>query len=388
MQNDKSKFILTILFLLINLWNCTLAEHVKVPLKKRTNDDFLYRIHDDSYAKKEARAGLRLRSGSNNEDHDIVINDYMNAQYYGVISLGTPAQDFEVVFDTGSSNLWVPSSQCWLSCGFHSKYHSGNSLTYDEDGTDFDIMYGSGPVKGFFSEDTLTLGDMEVEHQLFAEVTNAQGLGPGYKLGKFDGILGMAFDSISIENAPTPMHNLVEQGLIEEPLFAFYLGDNSPGELTIGGMDPDHYTGVIHYIPLKSATYWAVELGDFKVGSDSMTSLTTAIIDSGTSLLAGPTSEVEAIAAKIGATKFMAGEYLVDCDAELPDFNFELGGQTYTLEGSDYVIEDSGICLFAMIGLDLDPSAEQLWILGDVFMRKYYTVFHYGEEKVGFAEAA
>merc|ERR1719456_776995 len=124
-----------------------------------------------------------------------------------------------------------------------------------------------------------------------------------------------------------------------------------------------------------------------KFGDDSVVSSPMkAIVDSGTSLLAGPTDLVTKLAQTAGATSVMGKEYTIDCSKipSLPSLTVTLGGgKTFTLEGKDYVLQVSGQCLFAFMGIEV--PAGPLWILGDIFMRKYYTVFDYGNKQVGFA---
>merc|ERR1712187_460084 len=118
-----------------------------------------------------------------------------------------------------------------------------------------------------------------------------------------------------------------------------------------------------------------------------------AIADTGTSLLAIPTSVFTSLLTKFpaGVVKpLLHGEYTVDCSKEssLPTISFNIGGKEVALEGSDYVLSVSGQCLLGFIGLDVPPPRGPLWILGDVFLRKYYTVFDYGNAQIGFATAA
>lgn len=297
-----------------------------------------------------------------------------------------------MIFDTGSSDLWVASSKCDSSCGSHAKYTAEKSSSYVQNGTKFNIEYGSGPVAGYQSFDNLNFGGYVVKQQEFAEVNDASGLGAAYKAGKFDGILGLAFPILSVNHVPTPFQNLVEQGLVKEAQFSFYLGnaDSDKGELTLGGSDPAHYTGEISWVNLKAATYWQITLDALNVKGTSYVdkSGVNAIVDTGTSLLTGPKDQVAALAKQLGARSFINGEYLISCNYDkLPNLDFVIAGKTYTLTPREYLIADGPICLLGITGLDVPAPAGPLWILGDIFIRKYYTIFDYGNKRVGFALA-
>jgi hypothetical protein len=141
-------------------------------LQKNPNAD----LSQLSVARK-LRGNVALKKGESEQ-----IKDYANAQYYGSVSIGSPPQTFQVIFDTGSSNLWVPKVGC-SHCGNpffgkKTKYNHESSDSYSVDGGDFEIMYGSGSVSGFFSQDSVTLADdIVVTAQRFAEVQDAGGLG-------------------------------------------------------------------------------------------------------------------------------------------------------------------------------------------------------------------
>jgi Eukaryotic aspartyl protease len=371
-----------------------------IQLLKRTNDEMIqaHLTREREGRRRFFHEGKNLRSNShemtttsttttvaNDQPESIALKDYSNAQYYGTISIGNPPQSFQVIFDTGSSNLWIPQLNCH-HCGnpFFGKKHKYNhdqSSTYSPNGTDFEITYGSGSVVGYFSSDIVTLADdVQIDQQLFAEVTDAAGLGFAYALGKFDGILGMAFSSLSIGHAPTVWENAIRQNVVEQPMFSFYLGDDNVGgksdggELTLGGYDPNRFEGELQFVPLVSATYWEIMLDNIVLGEDHKYVIPknvgrTAIVDSGTSLMVGPKSEVTKIAHAIGAKPNFVGEYTIDCALvpDIPDLVITIQGTDYTLPGSSLIMQSQNICLFAFIGMDF-PSGGPSWILGDVFM--------------------
>ncbi|KAL4978246.1 aspartic peptidase domain-containing protein [Aspergillus desertorum] len=325
--------------------------------------------------------------------HDVLVDNFMNAQYFSEIQLGTPPQTFKVVLDTGSSNLWVPSSECGsIACYLHQKFDSSASSTYKKNGSDFAIKYGSGSLSGFVSNDNLQIGDLKVKGQDFAEATSEPGL--AFAFGRFDGILGLGFDTISVNKIVPPFYNMIHQGLLDEPVFAFYLGDaNKDGDssvATFGGVDKDHYEGELIKIPLRRKAYWEVDLDAIALG-DEVAELenTGVILDTGTSLIALPSNLAEMINAEIGATKGFTGQYSIDCAKRdsLPDLTFTLTGHNFTIGPYDYTLEVQGSCISAFMGMDFPEPVGPLAILGDAFLRKWYSVYDLGNGAVGLAKA-
>ncbi|KAF7352759.1 Aspartic peptidase A1 [Mycena venus] len=323
--------------------------------------------------------------------HGVPLSNFMNAQYFAEIQLGSPPQTFKVILDTGSSNLWVPSTSCTsIACFLHAKYDSKSSSTYKANGTAFSIQYGSGSMEGFVSNDMLAIGDLKISKQDFAEATKEPGL--AFAFGKFDGILGLAYDRISVNGIVPPFYNMIDQKLIDEPVFSFRIGSSEEdgGEAIFGGIDDSAYTGKITYVPVRRKAYWEVELQAVSFGDDVLELENTgAAIDTGTSLIALPTDIAEMLNAQIGATKSWNGQYTLDCAKvpSLPDFTFTFGGQKYALKGEDYILNLQGTCMSSFTGMDINLPGGALWIVGDVFLRKYYTVYDLGRDAVGFATA-
>ncbi|KAJ7948139.1 putative Aspartic proteinase [Quillaja saponaria] len=482
---------------------------VRVGLKKKKLDQSnLLTGHVDCEGREPLIAPVKsyhLPATEKSDDSSIIeLKNYMGAQYFGEIGIGTPSQKFTVIFDTGSSNLWVPSSKCYFSiaCYLHSKYKSSRSSTYKKNGKSAEIHYGTGAISGFFSEDNVRLSDLVVKNQDFIEATKEASI--TFLAAKFDGILGLGFQEIAVGDAVPVWYTMVDQGLIKEPVFSFWLNrkleGEEGGEIVFGGVDSDHYKGEHIFVPVTQKGYWQFELGDVLIDGETTGFCgngCSAIADSGTSLLAGPTTVITQINHAIGATGVVSqecktmvaqygktilemlvaealpqkicsqiglcafdgaqsvsmgienvvdkssdntfdglqdaactacemavvwmkkklrlnetedqilnyvnelcerlpspnGESAVECSSlsTMPNVSFTIGGKVFDLSPEHYILKVgegvSAQCISGFTALDIAPPRGPLWILGDIFMGRYHTVFDYGNMQVGFAEA-
>ncbi|KAJ2682961.1 aspartic proteinase precursor, partial [Coemansia spiralis] len=190
------------------------------------------------------------------------LTDATDTYYYGVISVGSPGQNFTVTFDTGSANMWIPGVRCTSkACLQHNRYDHDLSSTYTPLNGPFSIQYGTGEVRGFTSQDTVRVGGITIRDQPFAETTSEDEV---FNMPdtEFDGLFGLAFKSLSSGGLVPPMTKMIEEALVDEPVFAFALsqGHRSFGELLLGGYNELHYKGDLRWMRVTRAKYWQVTM--------------------------------------------------------------------------------------------------------------------------------
>ncbi|XP_040837792.1 pepsin-3-like [Ochotona curzoniae] len=287
------------------------------------------------------------------------LENYLDTEYFGTISIGTPAQDFTVIFDTGSSNLWVPSTYCSsAACSVHNQFNPDDSSTFEATSETISITYGTGSMTGILGYDTVNVGGIEDTNQIFGLSESEPGSFLYY--APLDGILD--------------------------------IDDESGSVVMFGGIDSSYYTGSLNWVPVSYEGYWQITVDSITMDGETIACADgcQAIVDTGTSLLAGPTSAISNIQSYIGASENSDGEMVVSCSYmySLPNIVFTINGVQYPVPASAYILEEDGACMSGFEGMDLDTSTGELWILGDVFIRQYFTVFDRANNQLGFAAVA
>jgi hypothetical protein len=332
----------------------------------------------------------------------IMLSNYQDAQYFGTVSIGSPPQELRVIFDTGSSDLWVSNIMDYRTL-HHNYYDHNKSKTYLENAghdevVEFLLEYGNGPVSGYYSQDTVTIGNIALEDYIFAEVDDVDGFGDMWENSLFDGVCGLGFDDLS--PTTTPLRAMVESGQLKEAVFAFYLGrSGAPGELVLGGVDRKHYTGSFTYTKvLDMAEYdvgmkghWAFKLDGMKINGKSVTTAHRGIVDSGAALMVVPSDDIHAIAKFVGAQPMGVFPpfdtlYQMDCKAPAPPIDVYIAGKLFRLEQEDYMYIVDGQCILGVNGLDVPPPAGPATILGASFMKAFYVKHDVQRKRLGFAK--
>ncbi|XP_069798243.1 gastricsin-like isoform X1 [Narcine bancroftii] len=368
------------------------GKSVRDVLKERgLLDDFL-----EKHAYNPATKYLRPAQHDTLAATEPLIN-YLDLSYFGTISIGTPPQSFTVIFDTGSSNLWVPSYYCSSpACSNHARFNPTQSSTFSTNQQTFYFSYGSGSLSGFFGYDTVNVAGISISNQELGLSENEPG--SNFYYAPFDGILGLAYPALSGGGAMPVFDGMLKEHLVPEPLFSVYLGrnpnSNDGGEVIFGGVDSSYYTGQIYWAPVIQDLYWNIGIEGVLLNGQSAfcDQGCQAIVDTGTSQITVPDTYLRTLLEEIGAREDENGDFIVNCNniANLPTLTFVINGVQFPIPPSVYILQSNGYCTAGFEPTYLPPPTEDgpLWILGDVFLGAYYSVFDRGYNRIGFATLA
>ncbi|KAI9206939.1 aspartic peptidase domain-containing protein [Polychytrium aggregatum] len=381
----------------------------KVPLLDRLNSQALFMSarYDPAYSSDSSASNQSsfVLAASGPVGQTLINAGDMS--YMAPISMGTPAQQFTVILDTGSANLWLTTTQTTPQVAAVKKFNSAVSSTYVKtpNGDSVKIQYGSGALVGFLAEDTFSASGFSVTGQDFMLATSLDSTLAG-QMGtgtSWDGIWGMAFPALAagtkLASLPIPPFiNLGKQ--FSSSTFAFWLDTTGStgtggGELVLGGCNPNHFTGSLQCMSVVPGPVgpdqWRVNMPNITVGSASVTlpvSNRHAILDTGTSFVGLPSAIYSALIPMLQLkTQTTSGGLLaVDCSVitTLPNITFILGTSPFTLAPGDYIYQDSSMlqpCILGFVNVGTFTDV----ILGDTFLRKYYSVYDTTNLQVGLA---
>ncbi|KAF7770563.1 hypothetical protein Agabi119p4_6537 [Agaricus bisporus var. burnettii] len=347
----------------------------------------------------EGKGELGRRSSGTN----MMVNQGGDSSYYGTMSLGTPGTSFNVILDTGSSDLWVADSNCQAGCTSISTFQSSSSSTFQNLSTPFQITYGSGQAQGTLARDVVQMAGFAVPNQVFA---TCDLVSSGLLQNPVSGLMGLAFSTIASSGAVPFWQTLASGGAWDSPVMGFYLTRfnnvtnaqklEPGGSFDMGFTNTSLYQGDIDYVALPTkATYWILPLNSLSVNDSSISipsgSSSYAAIDTGTTLVGGPKSVIAHLFGQIPGsqpgTGNFEGYYTYPCNTPvIVRLGFGNSSQTWPISSDDFKLSelDQGQCLGAFFELSGGGSAPP-WIIGDTFLKNVYSVFRYDPPSVGFA---
>jgi len=341
---------------------------------------------------------LQKRSSGTN----LITNQNADSSYFGSLAIGTPPMSYNVILDTGSSDLWVAGSDCQAGCQSVATFDSSKSTTFQNDSQSFTIQYGSGQAAGSLGQDTIQMAGFSVPNQVFAVCDQVSS---GLLTTPVSGLMGLAWNTIASSGATPFWQTLAGSGAWDSPVMSFqltrFVDDQSAqtlepgGSFTMGFVNQSLYSGAIDFqnVPSGSESYWILAMNSMTVQGNSVTLPTGtdsyAAIDTGTTLVGGPSSAIAAIYAQIPGSAPGSGNYegyyTYPCNTEV-NVAISFGGPSWSVSPADFKLTQTSNseCVGAFFELQTGNSAPA-WIIGDTFLKNVYSVFRFNPPSVGFA---
>jgi cathepsin D len=341
-----------------------------------------------------------------------IIDQGQDSSYIASIDIGTPPQTMNVVLDTGSSDLWVADDKCTNCDASTPLFQSTKSSTLQfstSTNSEVQLTYGSGQVSGGLARDTVSMAGFGIQEQIFVGVDDVS---QGFLDGSVSGILGLAFPALARSEATPFWDALIQGNQLAAPEMSFYLerlldDTNAPNEapggvFTLGGTNSSLFSGQIEFLDIvgNPNTFWLLTLSAVTVQGQSIPITTgdsaVSAIDTGTTLIGGPSADVEAIYAAIPGSQPMRGSgglYSFPCDTKV-NVTMSFGGRTWPISSEDMIIaqgSQSSECVGGIFdlsaGTNIPPdSGNPSWVVGDTFLKNVYSVFRANPASVGFAQ--
>lgn len=316
--------------------------------------------------------------------------------YVGTIAIGTPAQNFTMVLDTGSSDMWVPSQTCTSTvCVALVRFDTNNSSSYRAEGKTFDVKYGDGShVSGVTGADRVILSGVPVANQSFGMASTADST-----IGRrgVDGVIGLGFGrAATIKSYTTIVETMLARKTILQPIVSIWLGrqrmggsnEGSGGAVIFGGVDTTKYVGNFTWAPVTDKNAWKIHIEAVSIAGKNLDLSGNALVDSGTSLIILPTKVAATIHEQIpGAIEAPQTGWIIPCNTTVGDLNFTIGGQQFRVPADELVVlyRIPGYADYCKSAID-GSNSETDWILGASFLKNVYSVFDYRGLAVGFAQ--
>ncbi|KAH9908110.1 aspartic peptidase domain-containing protein [Xylariomycetidae sp. FL2044] len=309
--------------------------------------------------------------------------DGTDYSYFVETDLGADGKPLYMLLDTGASTTWVMGSSCKSeACTQHNSFGPDDSKTYKDTGKTFSVEYGTGSVSGHIITDTMSIAGIGVDVSFgVANVTSDE-----FSSFPFDGILGMSL------SPDTWLSAVKDANLISSVVFGVSLSRSSDGgnngEIAFGAPNPAKYTGDVTYTSINSQSTWTIPMDDVTVdGKSAGVTGRSAYIDTGTSFVFGPPSDVEAMYKMIpGASSDGGATYTVPCDSDVP-VALTFSGKSWTISSKDFLSAPNGegVCNGNIYGMEYVKGA---WLVGDAFLKNVYSIFDVDQSRIGFAAKA